>query len=204
MTLLIALWLNLQASSSASSRVLGCHGPFTADLTEARLVEIFGAANVRTGDVYVGEGFSEPGAVVFPDSAEDRVEVVWGDGATRSRPRFVRVNNERSRWKLAGGIAIATDLKTIERLNGRPFRLLGFSWDYSGTVMSWAGGFLEREGTPTCRTGARLRPSAEQRDPIIRQVIGERRFSSGHPAMQQLNPRVYDLWLSFDRPRRQD
>jgi hypothetical protein len=201
MTTLLLLVMVSQAPAAATSRVFGCQGPFTPDLTEQRLIEIYGAANVRTGDVYVGEGFSEPGAVVFPDSSSDRIEIVWSNGEKRAMPRFVRVNSKSSNWKTTDLITIGSDLKSIERINGRPFRLFGFGWDYSGSVASWAGGRLEREETAGCRVRMAMRPpgGAEGWPAVWQQVLGDREFSSGHPAMKQLNPQVYQLVLGFSR-----
>lgn len=194
-SLMIALIVGQEA---AASRTFGCAGPFTPELTEERLIEIYGAANVRAGEVYVGEGFSEPGATVFPDSPRDRIEIVWSDGEKRARPRFVRVKSNDSRWRTADLITIGSDLKSIERVNGRPFRLFGFGWDNSGSVASWAGGRLERGETAGCRIRMALQPPGEDAWPAIwQQVVGAREFSSGHPAMQQLNPRVHQLVLGF-------
>jgi hypothetical protein len=44
----------------------------------------------------------------------------------------------------------------------------------------------------------RLRPDASAIGaPEYRQVVGDRVFSSGHPAMQALNPRVYQIIVSM-------
>jgi hypothetical protein len=200
-TTLLLLVMVSQAAAAPATREFGCHGPFTHDLTEQRLIEIYGAANVRAGEMYVGEGFSEPGAVVFPDSPSDRIEVVWSDEKERAFPRFVRVQHKGTRWRTIDGISIESDLKTIERVNGRPFRLRGFGWDYSGTVSSWSGGRLERGETAGCRMRVALLPpgGAEGWPAVWQQVIGDRAFSSGHPAMQQLNPRVHRLFLTFPK-----
>jgi hypothetical protein len=34
---------------------------------------------------------------------------------------------------------------------------------------------------------------------VIRQVVGQREYASGHPAMQKLNPTVYELLLQYAR-----
>ena len=205
MLVLVALALLLAQKTTATSRVFGCGGPFTAELTERRLIEIYGAANVRAGEVYVGEGFSEPGTVIFPESPADKVEVVWSDEKARAKPRFVRVKEPRSQWRTADGIGIGSDLKSIERINGRPFRLRGFGWDYSGGVSTWSGGKIESHESTGCVLRPRLMPEGENWPPVWQQVVGSREFSSGHPAMQELNPRVRQLLLGFDQqPRKQD
>ena len=196
---LIALLL-AQDATIVASRMFGCSGRFTADLTEQRLIEIYGTQNVRPGDIYVGEGFTEPGATVFPDSAADRIEVVWSDGKKRAAPRFVRVKEKFTRWRTVDGVSIGTDLKTIERINRRPFRLRGFGWDNSGALSSWSGGRLDQQDTPGCRVSLRALPPGEGPWPgVWEQVVGTAEFSSGHPAMQQLNPRVTELFLVFPK-----
>ena len=202
--LLLVLALSSQESGFATSRVLGCADPFTPELTERRLIEIYGAANVRAGDVYVGEGNYDSGTIVFPDSQEERIEVLWHDPKMRVNPAAIRFGRGATHWRSATDITIGTDLKTIERLNGRPFRLLGLAWDYQGTVMSWRGGRLSKQDGRGCRVRMRFRPGGDEWPAIATQVSGEREFSSGHPAMQQLNPRVYELWLSFDAARKPD
>ena len=197
-TLLMIMVLGGQETAFAASRVLGCTGPFTTELTEQRLIQIYGAANVRAGDLYVGEGYYTPGTIVFPDSPKDRIEVVWHDSERRTHPAGISIRRDATNWRTATAITIGTDLKTIERLNRRPFRLLGFAWDYQGTVMSWSGGRLSEQDGRGCRVRMRLRPSGDERPAIGNQVSGMAEFSSGHPAMQQLNPRVFELWLSFD------
>ena len=206
MLVALVLALMLGQETAASSRVFGCGGPFTADLTEQRLIEIYGAANVRAGDVYVGEGNYESGTIVFPDSPKGRIEVLWQDSAKRMLPAAIGVRRDATDWRTVTGITIGTDLKTIERANGRPFRLLGFDWDYQGTVMSWSAGRLSKQDGGACRVRMRLRPTGDEWSAIsraiARQVSGMAEFSSGHPAMQQINPRVYELWLAFAEPRR--
>jgi hypothetical protein len=89
----------------------------------------------------------------------------------------------------------------LETLTAGPFRLLGFGTDVSGTVMSWPEGHLVAQDSADCRVRVRLvvpRDNTEDgRSTLFRQLIGEREFSSGHPAMQALNPSVYELFLHY-------
>ena len=39
-------------------------------------------------------------------------------------------------------MTLGTRLGRLTQLNGRPFTLSGFGWDYAGTVISWNGGRL--------------------------------------------------------------
>jgi len=182
-------------------------GPISASTSDAAVQDIFGVENVEAIDVQLGEGFSEPGTAVFPNDALKRIEIVWSDG-NRSAPKEIRITGESSSWKTAEGVSLGSTLKEIEQLNGSPFRLLGFAFDYGGTITDCGRGRLLMLGCDSAGSTSqerqivlRLSPSAEARALLeYRQVIGDREFSSAHPAMQALNPRVYQMivFISHD------
>jgi hypothetical protein len=128
---------------------------------------------------------------------------LWKDPDKKTQPSSAHIEGASSRWKTVHNISLGTSLKELERLNGRPFHLSGFGWDYSGTVMSWDKGALAAEldgghgrllvrlDTPSV---AQV-PEAEQS-----QVMGDRDVSSDHPVMQKLNPRAYQLIWVFPSP----
>lgn len=184
-------------------------GPITATTSEAVLETLFGSRNIERVDVQIGEGFTEPGTTIYPGEATKRLEVVWRDG-TRTAPREIRLTGETSMWKTQNGLSLGSALKEIESLNGGPFRLAGFAWDYSGTILDCGGGRLTMLGCvdPEDRTSrthqrsiiVRLNPDHEARTrPEFYEVLGDGEFSSGHPAMQALNPRVYQMIIFLSR-----
>ena len=133
-----------------------------------------------------------------------RLEIHWRDGTNQRHPEWVSVRGKQTRWRAPSGITLGT-LRRIEILNGRPFRLLGFGSDVQGTVGSWSGGRLESQNANGCRVGMRLGTDWNTVDVMysahMNQLQGEREFSSGHPAMQGLNPTVNELLLGYDRTR---
>jgi hypothetical protein len=169
-----------------------------ADASEASLRAEFGAAFVRPDSVYVGEGLSEFGTILFPGDSARELSIIWEDTLERARPRYVYLTGSNSMWRLYPGVGIGTDLKTLESLNGGPFQLAGFGWDYSGTTASFNGGRLDSLWRrDTVLGGAallRLDPqTAGAPDSLAAQVEGDRLFSSDHPAMRLLNPRIYQI-----------
>jgi len=189
-------------SASGQQRLFGCESTFLATDDAKTLALRFGDAAVAKADIYLGEGFSEAGSVLFGDSSEDRVEILWSDVVGQRSPKSIRIRGQRSHWRTRMGISLGDDLRLLERLNRRPFRLAGFGWDYSGTELSWSGGRLEAADSAPCVVRARLAPEGAVEDQgwyRYRQVMGDREFSSGHPAMQYLNPRVYEVWLDFKK-----
>lgn len=188
------------AAASVHEFSLDCEGTFAPDASAASLAKRFGAEHLTTSDVYVGEGSYEAGLVLFAGAEVKRVEILWKDPQNQRAPRIVSIRGKESHWRTIHGLTLGTDLKTLERINGVPFTLAGFGWDYSGTVTSWAGGLLGSVDGH-CRTVVRLAPEHREEDPIwsnwYEQVIGDREFSSNHPAMQELNPKVYVVVLSY-------
>jgi hypothetical protein len=193
------------AATQSLTRLLSCEGPFRPDASASSLATYFGPRNVANADIDIGEGFTEPGTVVFGASPLDRVEVLWLDPSARQRPRRVIVRQPTasrtvSHWRTPGGLALGAHLREVERRNRGPFRLVGFGWDYGGTTISWDGGRLATEQPPACQIRATFETGellTEERQRWERQVIGDREFSSGHAAMQALDPYVYEIWLEY-------
>jgi len=190
----------LTANESAQWNIdpSGKTGPITPRMTEASLIKTFGKQSVTWGDCDIGEGQSVPGTILFPDDPTRRLEIMWEDNKNRSLPKQARVYGEKTRWVTWGGVTLGTTLKDLEHLNGKPFELYGFEWDYSGQVKSWNGGIVqERFGDN--RFVVRFSPpedttaSEQERNT----VAGDSTFSSSNPVMQKINPRVYDIIWFF-------
>ena len=152
--------------------VSGCGPVFGPHTTLESLAAAFGEANVVGADVHVGEGFYEPGAIIFGDT-EDRVDVTWKDAVNGRAPAKVAIYSAGSSWETPRGLRIGLDLHSVEEINGRPFELTGFGWDYSGTVVSWEGGHLETSPGGPCRVVARFSPA---------ESVGDDPDSSRRPA----------------------
>jgi hypothetical protein len=176
----------------------GPSGPITLETSEAELRQRHGGSVVSSTRVQIGEGETEPGTVLYPNDSLRRAEVLWQDTTARRRPARVILRGSRSRWQMPRGISLGTSLQELERLNGRPFTLAGFGWDYAGVVTDWRGGALD-----TALAGIKLYldpgPAQYQSAPYS-QVLGDRDYSSSLPAMQQLNPRVAQIFIDFEGP----
>lgn len=183
---------------------------FPPDLTESDLIERYGADNVSSAPVFGSDDGPQDGTVVFPDVEDMKLEINWV-GLLRTgtppsvdrtaRPSWVRSQEYRSRWRTPHGIAVGMDLKTIERMNGRPFRLNGFV-QFGGDIASWGAGKLKSVDADDCKIRIILFPTSDgPRVPrwLVKQVHQHKEFSSGHPAMQALNPRVVSIYVEPQR-----
>lgn len=165
--------------------------------SEEKLRARLGGERVQRDTVWVGEGDFDLGTVLFPEDPRRRLSVQWSDADHRTTPEIVRIEGgNSSTWRLSPGIRIGSSLAEIEKLNGRPFMLAGFEWDYGGTVGSWEGGHLDTLWGKHVLLRFKVDSAADPA--LVQQVLGDRLFPSSHPAMRALDPRVYDILV---RPR---
>ena len=172
---------------------------FAPTIGAADLVQRFGVLNVVTDSILLGEGEFERGTIVFRSDPMRRIEIVWRDSTAQRFPRFVRIRGDSSHWVARSGITLGSRLRTLERLNGKPFQIMGFAFDDAGAVSSWSGGRLSGPADSVCALEANLEASlhkaADRR--WFSQVTDDRAYSSANPAMQALNPRVIQLAIVY-------
>ena len=183
-------------TSASEWRIGPASGALPAHSSEADLRQRHGAGVVRQARIELGEGETAAGTVLYPDDSLRRLEIMWRDTVERRQPARIVLRGQQSRWHVGRGISLGTSLQDLERLNGRPFTLAGFGWDYAGVVIGWEGGALD-----STLAGVKLYldpgPAQYESAPYS-QVLGDREYSSAIPAMQQLNPRVGQVFVDFE------
>jgi hypothetical protein len=184
----------------------GKQGSINAHTTRQDLVRAYGANNVVDRDLDLGEGEVEPGTILFPSDPERSVQIEWKDVKTKTEPSRLTIRGNKSRWKALHAISLGTTLKQLERLNGNPFHMSGYGWDYSGTVLSWDKGMLTDDlgqfdgPVEHGRIILRLNCDTASKEPLTKeedmQVAGDRDLSSNHPVLQKMNPCVSEMvWI---------
>jgi hypothetical protein len=171
-------------------------GPITASSSLEDLRKAFGDSVVAGKEIDLGESVSEQGTVIYETVPSKRLAVLWEN----KKPSRVIICYQWMQgdclWRTTSGIGFNTSLKDLERLNGRPFKLLGFGWDRSGTVFSFEGGNL----AALIKGGLFLQLNPDEagtNSEEYRTVLGEGEFLSSLPAMQKLNPTVNSMELEF-------
>lgn len=181
-------------------------GPITAKTARADLVRFFGEKNVEDGEIVVSDGGREPGTIVFGGQPDAALGILWTDDNPDAHIRGIIIcygseSPGKCKWHTEDAISFGTALKTIERLNGRKFKLNGFDWGYGGLVTSWEGGRLERLavacGCVTLRLDPTAAPASEERSNLIEELEGDGEFWSSDAPMQALNPAVDHMSISF-------
>src|SRR4029077_16883388 len=127
------------------------------------------SANVTRGPVTGSDDGPIEGTILFPARDDMRVEIAWRDSSAKRDPICIKVDQSGSRWKLPNGVSIGDDLLTIERRNGRPFHLAGFTRQGHGEIRDWGAGRLAT--MPNCDIFATFQPRNGQEDEtLLRQV----------------------------------
>lgn len=172
-------------------------GPITAETSEQDLIQLYGQNQVFWREIDLGEGVSEFGTVIFPHDPQRKAEILW-QGEERRYPYSVAIHGDQSIWTLPDNIVLGTHLQELERLNGGPFLLTGFGWDYGGTITSWEGGRLG--GLFEQGSGIALRLGGDTSMLSVKElarVSGDVEYRSDDPLMQTVNPKVIEIVVFF-------
>ena len=192
-TFLAALALAMAGAAMADE--IACEGVFAIDSSEARLIEAYGAENVVTGIVPGPEGSEMLATRVFPDDPKRMLEFVWWDEAALADPSYIEIP---SKLQTPGGVQIGMSLAEVEALNGEPFKLTGFGWDYGGFAGFDRGALSGLPGG--CLLSVRFDPGPEPEGVDTLPTMGDKELSSDDPLLRQMDVRVYDVSIGYPHP----
>lgn len=164
-------------------------GPIKAGTTREQLAEIYGAENLADTDYPIGEGETVPGTIINPGTSREAT-VLWMPGQAGQKVDRVVITGEE--WLLPDGIRHGDELAEVEEINGGPFMIYGFGWDYGG-VGYFKGGTLNR------KVQIWFRPTAEE-GPDYEAVLGDSLFNSSDEAMRKVDPRVAEVAITLGAP----
>lgn len=182
-------------ASPALAEEFSCEGAFAIDSSEARLIEIYGADNVWTGIVPGPEGTEMLATRVFPDSPKRMLEFVWWNEDARTDPSYVELPG-----KMAGpaGVRAGMSVAEIEALNGEPFTLSGFGWDYGGYAGFESGALSGLPGG--CQLSLRFSPGPDPVDVDTDAIYGDRKLRSTEPLLETVGASVDSVAIGYPHP----
>lgn len=195
---LLALSSIASAERAAAARVIKCEGPFGRNASHAGLVKAFGNTNVVYQEVDGGQDKKIKASVLYPDDPKARLEFIWGDEKARRRPTLIRAKDQ-SAWASANGVRIGAALADIETMNGKPFKLSGFDWDYGGRVTDWRGGALGKPQPGGCILGIEFVHPEDAPEENLTKVSGDRDVLSDNADMRAVEPYVAVVTLSYPK-----
>ena len=170
-----------------------CDGPFAADSSEARLIAAFGQDNVVTGEVDGPEGSTIIATTLFPNDPDKRMEFGWWDEAKYERLAYFTVPIKDT---APGGLKAGLTVKEVEALNGGPFELSGFWWDYGGYAGFDGGKLGDVPGG--CHLSVSFQPMAEYpADLDVDAISGDRTISSSEPLLETVGAKVESITIGY-------
>lgn len=195
-TVLVVSPVLAKDKSGAKPEQVACQGIYGPDSSEALLIDTFGKDNVVTGTIYGAEGMEMIGTTVFPDDPERRMEFVWWDEAALSGLSYVDLAPSQVG---PGGVRIGQTVAEVVALNGAPFTIGGFWWDYGGYANIEAGNLASP--MDDCYLSIRFSPADEYSPAIdVSPVSGEVQVPSDEGLLEILDVRVGVLSISYPGP----
>ena len=191
----ISLLALLATAAPSMAEEFACEGPFAIDSSEARLIETYGADNVVTGMVPGPEGTEMLATTVFPDNAKKTMQFVWWDEDSLSGPSYIELP---AKMTAPGGVRIGQTLAEVEALNGEPFKLTGFGWDYGGYAGFESGTLASLPGD--CMLSLHFDPG--ETVPVLdtEAAYGDKELSSDDPLLAQMPVTLYSLSVGYPHP----
>jgi hypothetical protein len=182
--------------AALSGEAVSCEGAFGPKSSDALVRETFGAENVTTGTVYGAEGMEMLATTVFGDDPDRAMEFGWFDEEKLEYLSYVELSPSQV---TPAGLKIGMTVAEVEAINGAPFTIGGFWWDYGG------GGIFEEGALVTpddgCSFWVRFSPSEEYPEDLdVTAVSGEVIVPSSEPLLKTLDVRVQSINLGYPWP----
>jgi hypothetical protein len=178
----------------APARQINCSGAFASDSSHIRLAQVFGAQNVAFTEVDGPANSKLMASVLFPKDARRRLEVLWNNENTRTGTQVIAINGQ-SGWIGPRGLKLGMPLPTLEKLNGKPFKLTGFGAGGS-TVADWQGGALS--SLPGgCKVGLRLSADARATEEARKRVADAKELESSDAGVRAVRPTVSEILIGY-------
>jgi hypothetical protein len=179
-------------------------GPITRRTVRSDLVRWFPADAIEDDQIELDEGMLQTATLVYKRDPSQTLAISW-TGAGTPKQIFLCWGLRRGtcRWQAANGIRFGTRLSELETLNGGPFTIAGFGYNYGGNVLSWDGGKLARSDCNGRlvltldgeRAGGRYTVAMTNEE--LRSIRGDRPIPSSTAAFRKLNPRVVGMLMVF-------
>ena len=190
-----SFFVALAVATPALAEEIACEGAFGIDSSEARLIELYGADNVVTGTVPGPEGTEMLATTVFPDDPKRSLQFVWWNEEKLSDPSYIELP---AKLAAPGGVHIGQSLAEVEALNGQPFTLLGFGWDYGGSAGFETGALSDLPGDCLLSVRFEYGESPEGLDTLP--AMGDKELSSDDPLLAQMQVRLYAVSIGYPHP----
>lgn len=173
---------------------LSCTYPVNGKTDTAATVLARLGKDARRATVTGAEGMEFPGIVLWQGDPQREIELVFDEESKDERIAALTVTAEKSTWRIAG-MGIGDTIGAVEKINGKPFSIWGFDWDYGGYLTERSGGLLEKL-PGGCNISLRFSP-AENVETYPDGISGEVELKSSDPRLKQVGAAVSEVGLMW-------
>lgn len=185
----------LLLAAPAFAAEVTCEGAFATDSSEARLIELYGKDNVVTGETDGPEGTTIIATKVFPSDPAKTMTFGWWDETQNAALSYVELPPGDS----LAGVHAGLTVKEVEALNGEPFTMSGFWWDYGGYAGFQSGKLADLPGG--CYLSLYFQPSIDgPADLNVDAISGDREVPSSEPLLETLAVKVDAVTIGYPFP----
>ena len=173
-----------------------CDGVYGRTSSDALVKETFGPENVKTGTAYGAEGMEFMATTVYPDDPQRVIEFSWWDEDKLDYLGSVELSPSQ---QTPTGVRIGMSVAEVEKINGAPFTVGGFWWDYGGNAVFEKGKLVNPEDG--CGFWLRFAPAEDYPSDLnVDAVSGEVTVPSSEPLLKTLDVRVQSITLGYPYP----
>ena len=147
-------------------------------MTSTDIGRAYGKQNLTAHKIPGAEG--EPMDVAKLFAGTDRELVLTWDPNNDKKQVVFDISVVGKAWKFDNGLKAGMTVEEVEKINGKPFKIAGFGWDYGGYA-SFEGGKLEGKVSIRFNLAAQSVPDY---------LAGEKQLSSTDKQLLAAKPRV--------------
>jgi hypothetical protein len=183
-----------RTAAAAAGHAVACSGVFAKDSNHVKLTTAFKSNNVTFTEVDAPDGSKLPASVLYSSNPKQRLEVLWQDEASRAEVSVISINGQ-STWEGPRGLRLGMPLASLEKANGKAFKLGGFG-ENGSSVVDWNGGALDQV-PGGCKIGVRLVMDATTPEPAREAVGGEKELFSTDPPVRAVKPKIAEILIGY-------
>jgi hypothetical protein len=182
-------------AQASKDNLLDCTTPVDRNSTYKSLVARF-KDDAQLGNIPGAEGTTAKGVILFDRLKSRHLDVTFWDDAMEHVSQ-VSPGEDAVAWTGPRGIHVGSTLKYIQDINGKPFSISGFGWDYGGYAVDFKGGKLDNL-PGGCKLVLRFdRANADMPDGISGDGVT---ISSDDPRVQKFAPNVVEMSVGWALP----
>ncbi len=182
-------------AKAGKDNLLDCETPVDKNSTYKSLVARF-KNDAQLGNIPGAEGTVAKGVILFDRLKSRHLDITFWDDAME-HVSIVSPGDGAVAWTGPQGVHVGSTLKYIEGVNGKPFTITGFGWDYGGYVADFKGGRLDHL-PGGCKLMLRFdRDNAEMPEGISGDGVT---VSSDDPRVQKFAPVVTEMSVGWALP----